>query len=523
MQAEGDTAERRLTNLLHLGELLQSASLQLQGESALLRFLTDQLSNPQAQGESAQMRLETDAELVQVITFHKAKGLQYPLVFLPFVSNFREDKDDSLRTAEERLQEDIRLLYVAFTRAQQAMWIGVAKRQGDFKSKETHAQSALSVLLQRKSADDLEEKLQAWASCDDIELVHTPEANAQLYKPFNATNLEAPTAARSPSRVLPNAGWTASFSALTRKLSDSKWQATDSGLAREERWLDSQIDNPVANANDLLVADDASSVKMGQPPFNQFPAGSAYGTLLHDIFEWQLKEGWPLLQNESDLLAEVKIRWQGWWQTQADSLQLKTEDQALCLQLIRQCAASQFTQLGSDQHCLSLSQLNTQNAWPEMGFTFKTHGVSTLYIDQLISASLHPNKARPALQAQQLNGLLTGFMDIVFEHQGRYYVLDYKSNKLPEYSHDSITGSMLSHRYDVQYTLYILAVHRLLKSRLKNYNYEQHVGGAIYLYLRGIDQAGQGFYVNKPSYELIHALDEAFKLNQPSSAAGVLS
>jgi exodeoxyribonuclease V beta subunit len=469
------------------------------------------------------MRLETDAELVQVITFHKAKGLQYPLVFLPFVSNFREDKDDSLRTAEERLQEDIRLLYVAFTRAQQALWIGVAKRQGDFKGKETQAQSALSFLLQRKSADDLQEKLQAWASCDDIEVVHAPEANAQLYAPFNVTNLEAPTAAKSPSRVLPNAGWTASFSALTRKLSDSKWHATGSGLAREERWLDSQIDNSVANANDLLLADDASSVKTEQVPFNHFPAGSAYGTLLHDIFEWQLKEGWPLLQNESDLLAEVRIRWQGWWQTQADSLQLGPEDQTLCLQLIRQCAAAQFKQLGSDQHCLSLSQLNTQNAWPEMGFTFKTHGVSTLYMDQLISTSLHPNQARPALQAQQLNGLLTGFMDIVFEHQGRYYVLDYKSNKLPDYSQDSITSSMLSHRYDVQYTLYILAVHRLLKSRLKDYNYEQHVGGAIYLYLRGIDQAGQGCYVNKPSYDLIHALDEAFKLNQPSCAARVLS
>ena len=523
MQAEGETAERRLTNLLHLGELLQSASLQLQGESALLRFLTDQLADPQAQGESAQMRLETDAELVQVITFHKAKGLQYPLVFLPFVSNFREDKDDSLRTAEERLQEDIRLLYVAFTRAQQALWTGIAKRQGDFKSKETQAQSALSVLLQRKSADDLQEKLQAWASCDNIEVVHAPEANAQLYKPSIAVSLEAATVARSPSRVLPQAGWTASFSALTRKLSDSKWHATDSGLAREERWLDSQIDNQVANANDLLAADGKVSAKTEQATFNQFPAGSAYGTLLHDIFEWQLKEGWPLLKNESDLLAEVKIRWQGWWQTQADSLQLKPEDQALCLQLIRQCAATQFTQLGSDQHCFSLSQLNAQNAWPEMGFTFKTHGVSTLYMDQLISTALHPHKARPALQAQQLNGLLTGFMDIVFEHQGRYYVLDYKSNKLPDYSQDSITSSMLSHRYDVQYTLYILAVHRLLKSRLPGYNYEQHVGGAIYLYLRGIDQAGQGCYVHKPSYDLIHALDEAFKLNQPSNAEGVLS
>ena len=523
MQAEGETAERRLTNLFHLGELLQSASLQLQGESALLRFLTDQLADPQAQGESAQMRLETDAELVQVITFHKAKGLQYPLVFLPFVSNFREDKDDSLRTAEERLQEDIRLLYVAFTRAQQALWAGVVKRQGDFKSKETQAQSALSVLLQRKSADDLQEKLQAWARCDDIEVVHAPEADAELYKPAIAVSLEAATVARSPSRVLPKAGWTASFSALTRKLSESKWHATDSGLAREERWLDSQIDNPVANANDLLSADGDASPKMEQATFNQFPAGSAYGTLLHDIFEWQLKEGWPLLQNESDLLAEVKIRWQGWWQTQAESLQLKTEDQALCLQLIRQCATAQFTQLGSDQHCFSLSQLNTQNAWPEMGFTFKTNGVSTLYIDQLIGASLHPNKARPALQAQQLNGLLTGFMDIVFEHQGRYYVLDYKSNKLPDYSQDSITSSMLSHRYDVQYTLYILALHRLLKSRLKDYNYEQHMGGAIYLYLRGIDQAGQGCYANKPSFELINALDEAFKLNQQAITAEVLA
>jgi exodeoxyribonuclease V beta subunit len=523
MQAEGDTAERRLTNLLHLGELLQSASLQLQGESALLRFLTDQLADPQAQGESAQMRLETDAELVQVITFHKAKGLQYPLVFLPFVSNFREDKDDSLRTAEERLQEDIRLLYVAFTRAQQAIWIGVAKRQGDFKSKETQAQSALSVLLRRQSADDLQEKLQAWAVCDDIQVIDAPDANVQLYEPSKSVNVEAATAARTPSRVLPNAGWTASFSSLTRKMSEFKWQAADSGLAREERWLDSQIDNPVVNANELLWAETSLFAKTGQPQFNHFPAGSAYGTLLHDIFEWQLKEGWPLLKSESDLAPDVKIRWQGWWQTQADSLKLLPQDQTLCLQLIRQCAATQFTQLGSDQHCFSLSQLNAQNAWPEMGFTFKTHGVSTLHIDQLIRTSLHANKARPALQSQQLNGLLTGFMDIVFDHQGRYYVLDYKSNKLPDYSQDSITSSMLSHRYDVQYTLYILAVHRLLKSRLKDYNYEQHMGGAIYLYLRGIDQAGQGCYANKPSFELINALDEAFKFNQQSIASEVLA
>ncbi len=156
-----------------------------------------------------------------------------------------------------------------------------------------------------------------------------------------------------------------------------------------------------------------------------------------------------------------------------------------------------------------------------MGFTFKTHGVSTHHIDRLIGNAIHPGQARPSLQTQQLNGLLTGFMDIVLEHQGRYYVLDYKSNKLPNYTPDSIMGSMLSHRYDVQYTLYTLAVHRLLKSRLKGYNYEQHMGGAIYLYLRGIDQVGQGVYFNKPSFELIQTLDDAFKASQPAMALGI--
>jgi exodeoxyribonuclease V beta subunit len=553
MQAEGDSAERRLTNLLHLGELLQSASLSLQGESALLRFLSDQLSEPNAQGDAAQMRLETDAELVQVITFHKAKGLQYPLVFLPFVSNFKEDKDESLRMPEERLEEDIRLLYVALTRAQQAMWLGVAPRKDDFKAKakatskasaKSSAQStddasevprgksALSVLLRRESAEDLALKLNAWQECTDIHVTAAPIPNALRYEGLRQSESKEGTPAKKPSRVLPRAGWTASFSALTRNLVETTAQGLNPAFERDERWLDSQIDNPVAIDNlsvdtSTLTATAATSTNattdstlgQAQPIYNAFPAGSAYGTLLHDIFEWQLKEGWPLLQSETDVSAETHLRWQAWWQTQANSLQLSPEHQALCLDLIRQCANTPINQLGSEQHCfgdqawapLSLSQLNTHNAWPEMGFTLKTHGVSSEHIDQLIRSSLHEGQSRPALQAQQLNGLLTGFMDIVLAHQGRYYVLDYKSNKLPSYDEDSLVNSMLSHRYEVQYTLYVLAVHRLLKSRVPNYDYEQHMGGALYLYLRGIDQVGQGVYFSRPSYELIHALDLAFQ------------
>jgi exodeoxyribonuclease V beta subunit len=499
------------------------------------------------------MRLETDTELVQVITFHKAKGLQYPLVFLPFVSNFKEDKDESLRTPEDRLGEDIRLLYVALTRAQQAMWLGVAPRKDDFKAKakatsnanaKSRAQSpddvnevpigksALSVLLRRESAEDLALKLNAWQECADIHVTIAPTPNMVRYEGLSQAESKDWTPAKKPSRVLPRAGWTASFSALTRNLVETNAQGLNPAFERDERWLDSQIDNPVVNENSSVDsstlaaiavtstnATTDSTLDQAQPIYNAFPAGSAYGTLLHDIFEWQLKEGWPLLQSETDVSAETHLRWQAWWQTQANSLQLSPEHQALCLDLIRQCAATPLNQLGSEQHCfgdqawapLSLSQLNTHNAWPEMGFTLKTHGVSSEHIDQLIRSSLHEGQSRPALQAQQLNGLLTGFMDIVLAHQGRYYVLDYKSNKLPSYEYDSLVSSMLSHRYEVQYTLYILAVHRLLKSRLPNYDYEQHMGGALYLYLRGIDQAGQGVYFSRPAYELIHALDLAFQ------------
>lgn len=106
---------------------------------------------------------------------------------------------------------------------------------------------------------------------------------------------------------------------------------------------------------------------------------------------------------------------------------------------------------------------------------------------------------------------MTGFMDLVLLHEDQYFILDYKSNKLNDYSESSLTEAVLHHRYEVQYTLYILALHRLLKARLKDYSYEHHVGGAIYLFLRGINESSKGLYFNKPPFELINALDILFR------------
>jgi exodeoxyribonuclease V beta subunit len=110
-----------------------------------------------------------------------------------------------------------------------------------------------------------------------------------------------------------------------------------------------------------------------------------------------------------------------------------------------------------------------------------------------------------------MNGMLTGFMDLVFEHEGLYYVLDYKSNFLNNYSINELTQSILDHRYDVQYTLYLVALHRLLKFRLDYYEYDTHMGGAVYMYLRGVNTSSRGIFVDRPPKELILSIDNEFK------------
>ena len=272
--ARDNNGERSLTNLLHLGDLLQTASLELQGEGSLIRHLENQLRAPGSSGDAAQLRLESDADLLQVITMHKAKGLQYPLVFLPFVCGFRAEKKDSGKDDALRLAEDVRLLYVALTRAQRGLWLGVARLAADPGS-DGVVKGALSQVLKRKTADDLGACLEAWASCPDIVVAAAPPPDALRYRPL--TLVPAWQGAAVPERVLRSNWWVASFSAIKRGIAIEQAQgAMPLDSERDARMEDAQIDSIVAIAwqQEALLA---------APAYNAFPAGSAYGTLLHDL------------------------------------------------------------------------------------------------------------------------------------------------------------------------------------------------------------------------------------------------
>ncbi|MGR9088931.1 MAG: PD-(D/E)XK nuclease family protein, partial [Gammaproteobacteria bacterium] len=116
---------------------------------------------------------------------------------------------------------------------------------------------------------------------------------------------------------------------------------------------------------------------------------------------------------------------------------------------------------------------------------------------------------------ETLNGMLKGFMDLVFEYQGKYYVADYKSNWLghqdANYSQAAMEEAIRSHRYDLQYVLYLFALHRLLKSRMPDYDYDAHIGGSAYLFMRAIGAETAGVHFERPPRALMDDLDSLFK------------
>jgi exodeoxyribonuclease V beta subunit len=150
----------------------------------------------------------------------------------------------------------------------------------------------------------------------------------------------------------------------------------------------------------------------------------------------------------------------------------------------------------------------------EMEFWFAAHQTDLQRLDKFVTKHTLGGRPRPPIQSSTLNGLLKGFMDLVFEHDGRYYVADYKSNWLgPDESHytvEQLEEAIRSHRYDLQYALYLLALHRHLRTRLVDYDYDRHVGGAVYWFLRGIEHDSCGLHIEKPPKVLIETLDALF-------------
>ncbi|CAE6774042.1 exodeoxyribonuclease V subunit beta [Paraburkholderia nemoris] len=521
--------ERVLTDLLHLAELLQHASATIEGEHGLIRFLVEQRDAATAgggTGDARQIRLESDGDLVKVVTIHKSKGLEYPLVFLPFICAYRPAKADDVpfkwhdpqgnlqvaladdgdvraRVDRERLGEDLRKLYVALTRARYATWLGIGELN-DF------GRSAIGYLLNGAKAlpaGGLEQCLnEALGQATDIAVTPAPEPGADRLA--HRQDAAQQGNARTSVRVQRELWSVASYSSL-KKMSNSVNAASDtSGEADfiEARDAESEIEQDDA-ASAVLLADRAAAER-NSSVLHQFPRGADEGSFLHDLLEWTAQHGFSQVAADAAPLREVVARrcrvrgWERWidpltqWIVQivTTPLRLHASD-------------------GLDATSVRLSDLHTSIS--EMEFWLASHHVDTRAVDLLVSAYTVNGQERLAIEPMRLNGMLKGFMDLVFEHEGRYYIADYKSNWLgaddAAYTAERIRAQILRSRYDLQYVLYLLALHRLLKTRLADYDYDTHVGGAVYLFLRGLNAPTQGVFVERVPREMIERLDELFK------------
>lgn len=508
--AEGADGERQLTDCLHLAELLQQASGHLDGEQAVLRFL-DQQRQSTTDEDARRLRLESDEGLVRVVTVHKSKGLEYPLVFLPFVCAvpsarrdrdpvrlmqgdrsiwvMEPDDDQARQMALERLGEEVRKLYVALTRACHAAWVvlGPLKALGD---------SGIGHVL----GEDLQS---AWNELtgDGTGPIAWDRVDGYGGSPRFQEDAPQPLgpARHLPRPVVAQPWWIASYSALHRpdamlgggEVMSAAPQSPSEDVLRENR-------SALADAG---VVPDASPDEDLPGPLRDFPRGGEAGTFLHGLLEWAGQRQFRHLDDARDLIARrCKVRG---WEIHIDALH----------QWLLGCASVGWRVAPAGGPVLRFDRVRT--CLPEMEFWLPVAGVDVARLDALITSRLFPGVDRPRLAPASLNGMFKGYIDLVLQTDGRYYLVDYKSNDLgprvSDYDSRALVHAMCAARYDVQMLMYVLALHRQLKARLPGYDYDRDMGGAVYLFLRGQETPGQGLLAQHPPKSLIDALDALFQ------------
>ncbi|MFV2031212.1 MAG: 3'-5' exonuclease, partial [Gammaproteobacteria bacterium] len=500
--AAGDEADRRLTNLLHIAELLQQQSRVGAGLDALLGWYRDQIS--QASSEESELRLESDEALVKIVTIHSSKGLEYPVVFIPYLWECKptdlsgnsllrfHDEDNNLvvdlgspdfsrhayRAEKERLAEDVRLAYVAITRARSKVYLAWGDI-GDGNMKGPPAKTALAYLLHPRQSpevlvDHFPEAFSRPASLDEdlaslqaagegsIEVIALPQGS-------DSSPRESRQQAEAPLGVAqfaarPATNWRiASFSSLTQDIH----QVAHGGSTGSDR-----------------------------DPILDFPAGSHVGLLLHSLLE-HLDFQQDIQPQCRRLLPAIARR----YGLDSSERQATVSD---WMEILVQCS------LNNDG--LSLSKLSPAQRLNELTFDF---GLDLLDISRLNDwfARAGTQQVEP-IGGRDFRGLITGVIDLVFEYQGKYYLADYKSNflggRIDDYAPAKLARAMAARRYDLQYLLYSIALHRYLAQRISDYRYEQHFGGVYYLFLRAMrPQYGPdyGIYFDLPDWNRLDSLD----------------
>jgi exodeoxyribonuclease V beta subunit len=520
--------ERVLTDLRHLGELLAAEEGARQGLDGLYAWLLEmRREGSDGDAEAAderQLRIESDARRVQLLTIHASKGLEFPIVFLPLVwrigdrngtrapkllryhdadgercidlgaADFIEHRGRHFR---EELEERLRLLYVALTRAVHAVHVYWVDR-GAWSGLDADAWecAAVDLLLrqaqQRLELSEGEAALPAMAGA--FGGTRLAEAFAGTFLRYQApAEVQSPRATQSPLPRVRPFQWLHSFSGLTRHAVAAA--IDDSAAADEADLADPVIEEPAEDPRLLAL----------------YPLrGPRFGDAVHHVLE--LAQPGPTWPDQRQLLHSQLA-------AQAITSPHLAHDEAL-ERVGRMIDRARQADLGEG---LRLIDIAPDQRIVEFEFQFPVQQVSLARLRGLCTAHGCAGVIPASLDAATLNGMLTGFADLVLAWDGRFHVIDYKTNwlggRLNDYQGSSLDAAMAEHHYPLQALIYTVALHRYLRQRMDGYTAERQMGESWYLFVRALGLApGAGVWRQRWPTALIEALDDAFAGTQEAAA-----
>ena len=559
-----EDGERRLTDLRHVGQLLHAAASEDQmGASTLTAWLRTRIAEAALDtgDEERSRRLESDAEAVQVLTIHRSKGLEFPIVYLPFLWEpgyipkearpvfFHDPRAGDARTVDVALEggefeehkrqwireqrgEDLRLAYVALTRARHQAVVWWA---GSWDSRNSPLARLLFCADEDGNVADHGSSTPGDAAV--LARLQTIAGRAPGCVSVEPARLEMPAAWSPP----PPGNASLSSSVFWRRL-DLRWRRTsytDITSAGHDAWVASEPEQP-------LIADEPAEETPGavgvpadgdpalQVPslLGEMPVGVQVGTFVHRVLE---ATDFAAADLERELALQV-----------AAVQRRRTVDIGDPAMVLTGLQAVLETPLGPVLEGRRLRDMARADRLDELVFELPLAGgdrptgwLTLSRVAAVLREHLAPedplsgyaDRLDDTRLRQRVRGYLTGSLDLVVrigtERGPRFAVLDYKTNWLGDpaepltafhYRPAAVTAEMQRHHYALQALLYTVALHRYLRWRLPGYEPALHLAGVVYLFVRGmsgpqtpsVDGAPCGVFGWRPPGELVGVLSDAF-------------
>ena len=529
--------ERRLTNLLHCFEVIHAKSHEQGiGMERLASWFISKVA-AREEGEEYEIRLETDEQALRIVTVHVSKGLEYPIVFCPYMwHGIREITDIATfhaghtmvrdigspdftshrqKAETEAIAESLRLLYVAVTRAQYCCYLYAGKVTGSSMARSRPDLSPLAYLFhatpETRNADNIADCLSA-----DYHALDHDQMRSRMQELVNESGgvigLEQLEEAPVPSPWNPVLSPQQSpVCRLFRGHIRRDWRvASFTSFATREVTAIELPDRDGTVAPKPAPQD--REYRTGLDIFS-FPRGAEAGIFMHGLFE-----NLDFARADTEKIRDLT----------ANTLALHGfgEEWLPCVtDMIREVISAPLR--NNDNATFTLSDLKPGSWRTEMEFFFPLRFVTSEQLRLTLEPFLELQtgtdfgKILASLDFRPVRGMLRGFMDMFFEHKGCYYLLDWKSNHLgnsrEQYHPVALNREMEQNLYQLQYLLYTVALNRYLSLRAPGYEYERNFGGVFYLFVRGISSSGNndsGIYRDRPSPDLIDALTRLLVENE---------